>query len=105
MGAAATWVPSAIAAVIAVAVPWLTFRLALRQDRARWLREQRTQPYADLLTEAYAEQQYFEYDVADEETRERMREYFVDFRLPPTDRARLGARSAILASPTVNNQL
>src|SRR5689334_18051508 len=33
-----------LAAIIAVVVPWMTFRLALRQDRNRWPREQR-HPY------------------------------------------------------------
>jgi hypothetical protein len=72
-----------VAAIIAVSVPWMTFRLALRQDQVRWLREQRAQLYADLLTEAYAEQQYFDYQIADDDTREQMRKYFVDLRLPP----------------------
>jgi hypothetical protein len=47
-----------IASIVAVAVPWFTFRLALRQDQQRWLREQRSQLYVDLLTEAYAEERY-----------------------------------------------
>jgi hypothetical protein len=91
-----------LAAIIAVSVPWMTFRLALRQDQVRWLREQRAQLYADLLTEAYAEQQYFDYQIADDDTQERMRKYFVDLRLPPLERARLGARGTILASRSVN---
>jgi hypothetical protein len=91
-----------VAAIIAVSVPWMTFRLALRQDQVRWLREQRAQLYADLLTEAYAEQQYFDYQIADDDTREQMRKYFVDLRLPPLERARLGARGTILASRSVN---
>ncbi len=91
-----------LAAIIAVSVPVMTFRLALRQDQVRWLREQRAQLYVDLLTEAYAEQQYFDYEIADDETRERMRRYFVDLRLPPLERARLGARGTIFASRTVN---
>jgi hypothetical protein len=40
------------AAIIAVPVPWMTFRLALRQDQARWLCEQRAQLHVDLPTEA-----------------------------------------------------
>ena len=78
--------------------------VAKSQDgaRARWLREQRAQLYVDLLTEAYAEQQHFEYTTADDESRERMREYFVDLRLPPLERARLGARGTIFASRAVN---
>jgi len=50
--------------IIAVTVPWMTFRLALRQDQARWLREQRAELYVDLLTEAHAETQWLEYELA-----------------------------------------
>ncbi|HEV8275456.1 MAG TPA: hypothetical protein VGQ26_07140 [Streptosporangiaceae bacterium] len=95
-------VSAGLAVIIAVWVPWLTFRLALRQDQARWLREQRAQLYADLLTEAYAEKEHLEYTMADDDTRERMRAYFTDVRLPPLERARLGARGTMLASRTVS---
>jgi hypothetical protein len=95
-------VSAGLAAIIAVSVPWMTFRLALRQDQARWLREQRVQLYVDLLTEAYAETRYLDYDMADDETRQRMRAHFVDLRLPPLERARLGARGTIVSSRTVN---
>ena len=91
-----------VAAIIAVVVPWMTFRFALRQDRVRRVDEQKAQLYVDLLTEAYAEQQYFEYEIVDDETRERMRSYFHDLRLTPLERARLGARANIFASRTVN---
>jgi hypothetical protein len=43
-------ISTGLAAIIAVVVPWVAFRLALRQDRARWLREQRAQLYVDMLT-------------------------------------------------------
>jgi hypothetical protein len=95
-------VAALLAAIIAVVVPWVTFRLALRQDQARWLREQRAQLYVDMLTEAYAEQKYLEYAIADDQTRERVRPHFTDLRLPPVERARLGARGTIFASRTVN---
>jgi hypothetical protein len=75
-------VSSGVAAIIAVTVPWQAFRLALRQDQARWLREQRAQLYADLLTEAYAEQQYVEHAMASEDVKKRIR--FTDLRLPLT---------------------
>ncbi len=91
-----------VAVVVAVAVPWMAFRLALRQDHARWLRERRAELYVDLLTEAYAEQQYFDLDTADADTREAMRPHFVDLRLPPLERARLGARGTAIGSRTVN---
>jgi hypothetical protein len=59
-----------IAAIIVLTVPWFTFRLALRQDDRRWLREQRTELYVDLLTEAYAEEQYLQYTTTDPETQQ-----------------------------------
>ena len=96
------WVPSVIAVVIAVLVPWFTFRLALRQDRIRRLHDQRADLYIELLTEAYAEKDYFEYEIEDDETRERMRSYRRDLRLQPPERARLGARATIFASREVN---
>ncbi len=95
-------VAAGLAAIIAVSVPWMTFRLALRQDQARWLREQRAELYVDLLTEAYAESKWLEYDLAEDATRERMRQHFTDLRLPPLERARLGARGTIFASRNVN---
>lgn len=93
-----------LATIIAITVPAVTFRLALRQDAIRWLREQRTQLYVDLLAEAQAEQQYLEFATADEERREAARPQFTatDTRLPPLERARLGARGTIFASQTVN---
>jgi hypothetical protein len=95
-------VAAGLATIIAVVVPWLTFRLALRQDQARWLREQRAQLYADLLTEAYAEQEYLKYAIAADDVRERTRQHFVDLRLAPPERAQLGARGTIFGSRTVN---
>jgi hypothetical protein len=97
---------AALAAIVAVAVPWMTFRLALRQDQLRWLREQRAQLYIELLTEAYAEKQDFHHQLLDDETRARSR--YTDLRLPPLERARLGARSTIYASKAITrlfNQL
>lgn len=99
---ALTLVPTAIAVIIAVVVPWFTFRLALRQDRLRRLHDQRAQLYVDLLTEAHAELKYFEIDIEDDDTRKRMAAHQVDLRLPPMERARLGSRGTIFASRTVN---
>lgn len=96
-------VPSLIAAIIAVVVPLVSFRLALRQDHSRWLREQRAQVYVDLLTEAYAEQQWIERDMEDEETRKRFGSHYTDLRLPPLERARLGVRATMYGSRTVNS--
>jgi hypothetical protein len=101
---------AALAAIIAVTVPWMTFRLALGQDHERWLRDQRSELYAALLTEAYAEIQYVRHAMAPPEVRERAAEWFArtDVRQPPAERARLGARGSIFASQAVNrlfNQL
>jgi len=92
-----------VAVIIAVVVPWLAFRMALRQDHTRWLREQRADVYVDLLTEAYAEQQWLEFEMADEDTRQHMAAHFQDLRLPPLERARLGVRGTMFASRTVNH--
>lgn len=97
-----TLVPSAIAVIVAIFVPWFTFRFALKQSRFDRLHDQRAQLYIDLLTEAHAEKEYFEYDIADDDTRKRMSAYRTDLRLPPMERARLGSRGTIFASRTVN---
>lgn len=101
-GTVVALVSTGVAAVIAVVVPGMTFRFALRQDAARWLREQRAQLYVDMLTEAQAEQTWLEYTLADESVRERMAPYFTDTRLPPLERARLAAGGAVYSSRTVN---
>ena len=95
-------IAASAATIIAVIVPWMTFRFTLRQDQARWLREQRAQLYIDLLTEAHAERQYLIYAIAADEARERTRQHYTDLRLPPLERARLGARGTIYGSKTVN---
>jgi hypothetical protein len=91
-----------VATLIAVVIPWFTFRLALRQDHTRWLLERRAELYVDLLTEAYAEQQWLEFRNADPEIREEMARHFDDLRLPPLDRARLGVRATMYGSLSVN---
>jgi hypothetical protein len=103
-----TLVAACLALVAAVLVPYVTFRFALRQDWAHWLRDQRSAVYVDLLMEAHAELQWFEYATSDDDTRDRMSTYFKDLRLPETERARLGARGTVFASRDVNarfNQL
>jgi len=97
-----TLVPSAIAVIVAIFVPWFTFRFALKQSRIDSLHDQRAQLYIDLLTEANAEKEYFEYDIADDDMRKRMKSYRTDLRLPPMERARLGSRGTIFASRKVN---
>jgi hypothetical protein len=95
---------SGIAAIIAIVVPLVSFRLALRQDQARWLREQRTQLYVDMLTEALGEEQRLEYTMADDDTRERMKSWFTDLRMPALERARLGARGTAYGSKPKGRQ-
>jgi hypothetical protein len=92
---AGTWVALAaalLATVVAVVVPWATFRFAMRQDQVRWVREQRSELYVDILVEAYAEQEWLKLETARESLQERARKSFTDKRLPPVERARLGAR-------------
>lgn len=92
----------AITTIVAVVVPFLAFQFAVRQEKVRWLREQRAQYYVDLLAEAYAEKQHLEYELADEETREHMSANYVDLRLPQAERAKLGARGNVLGAAAVN---
>lgn len=89
---------TAVATIIAVVVPWMAFRFALRQDHQRWVREQRAVLYVDLLTEAYAEAQFLEVQMHELGTRDRVPTSLVDLRLPPMERARLGARANIVGS-------
>ncbi|MCZ4506954.1 hypothetical protein O3Q52_01760 [Streptomyces sp. ActVer] len=89
-----------LAAVVAIAVPWLAFRYALRQEHARWLREQRSMLYADMLVEALAEQQWCRYVMSSRETQSIAP--YDDLRLPPLERARLGARGTSIGSREVN---
>jgi hypothetical protein len=91
-----------VATAIAIVVPQISFRLTLRIDHTRWMREQRAAVYVDLLTEAYAEQQWLEFDMADDEQRKRMRTHEPDLRLPPLERARLGVRASMYGSKSVN---
>ncbi len=98
-------IAAGLATIIAVVVPWMTFRLALRQDQTRWLRDQRAQLYVDLLTEAYAEQKYIEHAMATDKARALMGKHYVDLRLPPLERARLGARGTIFGSKATNRLL
>ncbi len=81
----------------------MAYRLTLRQDAIRWLRERRAQLYVDLLTEAHAEQAYLAFVTSSDQAREQMREAFAatDTRLPPLERARLGARGSVFGSSKV----
>jgi hypothetical protein len=102
---AGTWVAlfaALLATVVAVVVPWATFRFAMRQDQVRWVREQRAELYVDMLAEAYAEQEWLKLETASAGIQERARKTFTDKRLAPVERARLGARGSILGSRPVN---
>jgi hypothetical protein len=79
------------------------YRLALRRDAIRWLRNRRAQLYVDLLTEAHAEQAYLAFVTSSDTARDQMREVFAatDTRLPPLARARLGANGSVFGSPKV----
>jgi len=69
----------------------MAYRLTLRQDAIRWLRERLAQLYVDLLTEAHAEQYYLGFVTSSDIAREHMREVFAetDTRLPPLERTGL----------------
>src|SRR6266536_3255812 len=95
---ATTLLPSFVAIVLALTVPWFTFRLALRQGRIARLEDRRAEFYIDLLTEALAEKQWFEYQIEDPAIHKRLGAHFTDLRLSPLERARLGSRGRIAAS-------
>ena len=75
----------------------------LRRDAILWLRERRAQVYVEMLTQAYAERYYVTFATSSDSARELMRESFAatDTRLPPLERARLGASSSAFASHKV----
>jgi hypothetical protein len=56
-----------------------------------------------MLTQAHAEQFYLAFVTSSDTAREQMREVFAetDTRLPPLERARLGANGTVFASPEV----
>lgn len=97
-------VSALLGAVVAITVPALAFRFTIRQEQTRWLREQRSQLYVDLLTEAYAEQQWLERELLPDDDRETYARHFDDLRLPQLERARLGARANIIGSREVNRR-
>src|SRR5690242_7804473 len=82
----------------------MAYRLLLRRDAIRWLRERRAQLYVEMLAQAYAERYYVTFATSGDSAREVMRESFAatDTRLPPVERARLGASGSVFASHQVN---
>jgi hypothetical protein len=81
----------------------MAYRLLLRRDAIRWLRERRAQLYVEMLAEAYAERYCVTFATYSDSARELMRESFAetDTRLPPLDAARLGANGSAFASHEV----
>ena len=79
----------------------MAYRLILLRDSIQWLRERRAQLYVDMLTQARAQQFYLSVITGSDTAR--MREVLAetDTRLPPLERARLGARCSVFASPKV----
>ena len=101
-GTVVALIAALLATLVAVIVPWQAFRFAMRQDHVSWMREQRSALYVDMLAEAYAEQEWLKLETAPESIQERARQSFTDKRLPPAERARLGARRTIFGSQAVN---
>lgn len=76
--------------VVAIVVPWLAFRYALRLDQRRWIRDQRSQAYIDLIMEVTAERDWFRHKEMTRTTGKSMP--FDDHRMKPFDRQMLGVR-------------
>ena len=114
--------PETIAALLIsiVVVPfaaWTAYQFGVRQDRQKWLREQRAELYVDLLVEGYAEKQWCIGQLVHREMIDasepgdpygrvaewkRDRDQLIpDVRLEPVARAKLGARMAAYSTPEV----
>ena len=94
---AQTWVAlgaALLAGIVAVTVPLVTFRMSLRLDQLRWLRDERAKLYSDLIVEAVAEYESIRVVKPDPN---RLKE----LSSPPRERAQLGARVVIFASGPV----
>ena len=81
----------------------MAYQLNLRRDAIRWLRAHRAQLYVEMLLQARAEQFYLSFITSSDPARKGMAEVFdeEDTRLPPLERARLGANGTVFASPEV----
>ena len=95
-------VAAGLAAIVAVWVPWLAFRFALRQERAQWLHEQRAQLYTEMLTEAFAVQHWFVYRLTEHGERRGMTDP-EELLLTQPERARLATQASIFGSHHVND--
>lgn len=87
--------------LVAIVVPWLTFRYALRKEQRQWSREQRAQVYVDLLVEASAELDWLKSKIADADIGEEDRFPMPDHRMNDLERRRLGARVLAYGSSEV----
>jgi hypothetical protein len=117
---------TSVTTVVITAVPLLLlallgFWLALRQDEVRWLREKRADLYIDLLVEGYAEHNWVLNELTAMENRENADKNGTDhdagqravddwpgrsggptdIRLPPVERAVLGARMSAFGTVDV----
>lgn len=95
-------VSAGLAATVAVVVPLVAFRLALRQDAIRWLRERRADVYVALLMQATALRARLELNLSNDVTRQHLTRLFEDLQLSSVEEARLAARTKIFGSKTVN---
>jgi hypothetical protein len=83
-----------LAAVVAVTVPLVTFRMTLRLEKLKWVRDQRAKLYAELIANAIAEcEPYRNAQAAPERIHQ--------LTLQPRERAELGARAMMFASDRV----
>jgi hypothetical protein len=78
--------------LVAIVVPWLTFRYALRREQRQWSREQRAQVYVDLLVEASAERDWLNHMIANVDVPKEDQMSLPDHRMDDLERRRLGAR-------------
>jgi hypothetical protein len=95
-----TWVAlgaALLAAIVSVTVPWVALRTALRLEGLKWVREQRTKLYVDVLAHSHAELAW-----ARNETRLNPRDDFQDQRLAGRERMEMGARMTLVASRTAH---
>ncbi|WP_430497059.1 hypothetical protein ACQRWP_20775 [Micromonospora trifolii] len=98
---AQSWVAlmaAVIAATVAVTIPVWTFRNTIKQERQRWIRDQRGVLYIDILTEAQAELRW-----VTNEMKIRPDKSFVDMRTSRHDRARLGARISVFSTADIHS--
>lgn len=85
----------------ALLIALVGFWLALRQDGVRWSRERRAELSIDLMAEATAEENWLQHELTLLETDGEHGIRLPDTRLPPRERALLGAHGLAFASRDV----